>query len=696
MNIKTNSKYKRSTSKTNLRTHSQVNIHKPTRLYTLEFEAYDKKYLYKEHHNNNDNNNTCMHFKDFMKAYMRKEMKVNHLMHNVSSSITAKTTKVFSGSNSPKNQSLDTNTNSEVKVSENNNNNRNESNNEMYYDTSNSNKAKVMNAYCDVCPMKSLHNNRHKAKSVMRLINNRDNNSNSNSKAFINVYCRIRPLNTLEQMHTHNTLCVNILSDTQLEIINYNNVADMLTQYYSFDEIFPPPTSQDVMYTKTSKSIINSVLEGYNGTIMAYGQTSSGKTYTINGIIPLAMQDIFTKITQSNDTYIITASFLEIYMERINDLFDPSRTNLHIQDDAQRKPHINALTTITLSSYETFISMYKKSSKNRTTSLTTMNDYSSRSHCIMIVNIINKTKALHGKLFIVDLAGSEKISKTNCQGLNIEEAKLINKSLSQLGLIIKALTTNTSHIPYRSSKLTRLLAESLGGNSRTSLILTCSPSLYNINETLSTLRFGKRAKMIRNKPLVNKEETKEDLKYKIEMLQKELQLKNEIINSIKINDNNGSNHNVLNEVCNMKGSNSLSCEGLVSEDGGGWININRDKGGCGVKSKIFNKEVKKEIEMNRRYNEVNNKLMSSWEKNWQDSFSISNKRNEGKFEIDSQNSRTILSAYNKGKDNCNDNDNVIKLDKELQAKKVEFNLMKYSLLFLIGTLLIYYFIQDYV
>ena len=691
MNIKTNSKYKRSTSKTNLRTHSQVNIHKPTRLYTLEFEAYDKN---KERHNNNDN--TCMHFKDFMKAYMRKEMKVNHVTHNVSSSITAKTTKVFSGSNSPKNQSLDTNTNSEVKVSEN-NNNRNESNYEMYYDTSNSNsnKTKSMSAYCDVCPMKSLHKKRHQAKSVTRLINNKDNSNINSSKSFINVYCRIRPLNTLEQIHTHNTLCVNILSNTQLEIINYNNVADMLTQYYSFDEIFPPSTSQDEIYTKTSKSIINSVLQGYNGTIMAYGQTSSGKTYTINGIIPQAMHDIFTKITQSNDTYIITASFLEIYMERINDLFDPSRTNLPIQDDAQRKPHINDLTTITLSSYETFISTYKKSSKNRTTSLTTMNDYSSRSHSIMIVNIINKTKALHGKLFIVDLAGSEKISKTNCQGLNIEEAKLINKSLSQLGLIIKALTTNTSsHIPYRSSKLTRLLAESLGGNSRTSLILTCSPSLYNINETLSTLRFGKRAKMIKNKPLVNKEETKENLKYKIEMLQKELQLKNEIINSIKINDNSNSNSNKngLNGVCDMKGSNSLSCEGLVSEGNNNWINRCGDKGGCGVKSKIFNKEVKKEIEMNRKCNEVSNELRGSWEKNWQDSFSISNKRNEGKFEIDSQNSRTILSTYNKEKDN----DNVIKLDKKLQADKVEFNLMKYSLLFLIGSLLVYYFIQDYV
>ena len=695
MNIKTNSQYKRNTSKTSLRTHSQVNIHKPTRLYTLEFEAYEKKYLFKEHCTNNINNdNNCIHFKDFIKASSKKQIKTNLVAHN-SSSITAKTTKVFSGNNSSRGQSLDGN--SEMKVSE---NNRNESKyfiNEVY-DTSNTSKAKSMSSY-EVFPMKTLHKTRHQARSVNRLINNNDNNINNNvSKSFINVYCRIRPLNPLEQMHTNNTLCVNILSNTQLEIINYNGVADMLTQYYSFDEIFPPSTTQDEIYNKTSKSIIDSVLQGYNGTIMAYGQTSSGKTFTIQGeknnqgIIPQAMQHVFNKISQDKDTFIITASFLEIYMERINDLFDPSRSNLHIQDDAQRKPHIIDLSTITLSSYETFITTYRKASKNRTTSLTTMNDYSSRSHSIMIVNILNKTKALHGKLFIVDLAGSEKISKTNCQGLNIEEAKLINKSLSQLGLIIKALTTNTSHIPYRSSKLTRLLAESLGGNSRTSLILTCSPSLYNINETLSTLRFGKRAKMIRNKPLINKEETKEDLKYKIELLQKELQLKNEIINSINKETQRNDNSNNISNGClyNMKVVNSLSCEGLVSESNN-WINRSSDKGGCGFKSKIFNKEVKKEIEMNSKHNGVND-WKGSWEKNWQDSFSINNKSNESKcsekFEIDLQNSRTILSTYNKEK--------KIKLDKELPTDKVEFNLVIYSLLFLIGTLLLYYFIQDYV
>ena len=501
MNIKTNSHHKRIASKTGLRTHSQVNIHKSTRLYSLEFEAYDKKYLFKEHHTNNVNDNNCIHFKDFIRASTRKEMKTNQFSHN-GSSITAKTTKVFSGNNSPRNQSIGDCSNSEVKF------NRNESNyfTKEVYETCNY-KAKSMSMNSSgVFSTKTSQQKRHKARSVTRLSNN-DNNVNTVNRSFINVYCRIRPLNTLERMHTNNTLCVNIVSETQLEIINNNNIADLLTQYYSFDAIFPPSTAKDEIYNKTSKSIIDSVLQGYNGTIMAYGQTSSGKTFTIQGetvfpngagVIPRAMRHVFNRVSQDKDTFVTTASFLEIYMERINDLFDPSRSNLHIQDDAQRKPHIINLSTITLSSYEAFMKAYKKAAKNRTTSLTAMNDYSSRSHSMMIVNIINKTKALHGKLFIVDLAGSEKISKTNCQGLNIEEAKLINKSLSQLGLIIKALTTNTSHIPYRSSKLTRLLAESLGGNSRTSLILTCSPSLYNINETLSTLRFGKRAKMIRN------------------------------------------------------------------------------------------------------------------------------------------------------------------------------------------------------
>lgn len=156
-----------------------------------------------------------------------------------------------------------------------------------------------------------------------------------------------------------------------------------------------------------------------------------------------------------------------------------------------------------------------------------MNDYSSRAHSIMIIKIIHVVKKTTGKLFLVDLAGSEKTSKTHCQGINLEEAKTINKSLSQLGLIIKALTDNqSSHVPYRDSKLTRILGESIGGNSKTCLILTCSPSMFNFDETMSTLRFGARAKKIRNKPIINKEETKAELRAKIDEINTELNKKN--------------------------------------------------------------------------------------------------------------------------------------------------------------------------
>ena len=139
-----------------------------------------------------------------------------------------------------------------------------------------------------------------------------------------------------------------------------------------------------------------------------------------------------------------------------------------------------------------------------------MNEHSSRSHSIFLINVkqenLENQKKLNGKLYLVDLAGSEKIGKTGVEGMGLEEAKNINKSLSALGNVIAALADgNKSHIPYRDSKLTRMLQESLGGNAQTSLIITCSPARYNLDETLSTLRFGARAKRIKNKPKVNKE-----------------------------------------------------------------------------------------------------------------------------------------------------------------------------------------------
>ena len=348
------------------------------------------------------------------------------------------------------------------------------------------------------------------------------------NNTFISVYCRFRPINQIEYNHTKNISCINTLSDNQISI--HSDTSDF-TQNFSFDRIFPISSTQEEVFSSTSKDIIDSVVKGYNGTIMAYGQTSSGKTYTMKGendsigIIPRSIKEIFSIIDKDN-SYKVRVSFLEIYMEKIRDLFDLSKTNLTIQETRNKQIVITDLTWMHISNENEFNNIYRKACNNITTSSTYMNEDSSRSHSIMIVKISNTLKRTAGKLNLVDLAGSEKTSKTHCKGINLEEAKIINKSLLQLGLIIKVLTDNqSSHVPYRDSKLTRILAESIGGNSKTSLILTCSPSMYNYDETMSTIRFGVRAKKIRNKPIINKEETKAELKMKIDEISKELELK---------------------------------------------------------------------------------------------------------------------------------------------------------------------------
>ena len=169
----------------------------------------------------------------------------------------------------------------------------------------------------------------------------------------------------------------------------------------------------------------------------------------------------------------------------------------------------------------------KIGNENRAIGVTDMNKQSSRSHSIFIMTITQHNSSdfstKTGKLYLVDLAGSEKISKTGAKGQTLDEAKTINKSLTTLGIVIKCLTDGKStHVPYRDSKLTRILSESLGGNSKTCLIITCSPSIFNEAETISTLRFGKRAKQIKNKPKINKEFSIQELKFLLEKAEKDL------------------------------------------------------------------------------------------------------------------------------------------------------------------------------
>lgn len=286
---------------------------------------------------------------------------------------------------------------------------------------------------------------------------------------------------------------------------------------------------QSDIFDFSIRSTVDDILNGYNGTVFAYGQTGAGKSYTMmgssiddednRGVIPRIVEQIFASIMSSPPTieYTVRVSYMEIYMERIRDLLNPQHDNLPVHEERSRGVYVKGLLEIYVSSIQEVYEVMRRGDAARKVAATNMNQESSRSHSIFVVTITQKHvetgSAKSGQLFLVDLAGSEKVGKTGASGQTLEEAKKINKSLSALGMVINSLTDGkSSHIPYRDSKLTRILQESLGGNSRTTLIINCSPSSYNDAETLSTLRFGMRAKAIKNKAKVNAELSPTELK----------------------------------------------------------------------------------------------------------------------------------------------------------------------------------------
>lgn len=298
---------------------------------------------------------------------------------------------------------------------------------------------------------------------------------------------------------------------------------------FTFDRVFPMNSRQGDIFNFSIRSTVDDILNGYNGTVFAYGQTGAGKSYTMmgsdidddegKGIIPRIVEQIFASIlsSASNIEYTVRVSYMEIYMERIRDLLVPQNDNLPVHEEKSRGVYVKGLLEIYVSSVQEVYEVMRRGGEARSVAATNMNQESSRSHSIFVITITQKNvesgSMKSGQLFLVDLAGSEKVGKTGASGQTLEEAKKINKSLSALGMVINALTDGkSSHIPYRDSKLTRILQESLGGNSRTTLIINCSPSSYNDAETISTLRFGVRAKAIKNKAKINAELSPAELK----------------------------------------------------------------------------------------------------------------------------------------------------------------------------------------
>ncbi|CEP14848.1 hypothetical protein [Parasitella parasitica] len=348
----------------------------------------------------------------------------------------------------------------------------------------------------------------------------------------IKVVCRFRPQNKLEIRE--GGVPIVELSEDGTDIV----LKGKDTNTFSFDKCFGSNTRQQEIFEYAIKSTVDDVVAGYNGTVFAYGQTGSGKTYTMmgssiddpenKGIIPRIIEQIFTSIQEApaNMEFTVKVAYMEIYMERVKDLLVPANDNLPIHEDKVKGVYVKGIKEVYVADTNEVYDVMRIGGDNRVVASTNMNAESSRSHSIVLTTITQKNldtgAAKSGKLYLVDLAGSEKVGKTGASGQTLEEAKKINKSLTALGMVINSLTDGkaspfvytkcSSHVPYRDSKLTRILQESLGGNSRTTLIINCSPSSYNEIETISTLRFGARAKTIKNKAKVNADLSPAELK----------------------------------------------------------------------------------------------------------------------------------------------------------------------------------------
>ena len=394
------------------------------------------------------------------------------------------------------------------------------------------------------------------------------------NRDFIKVFIRFRPLNDLE----NGLLSDNCgwttpkhINDSTIGIYSTKELKDKNSQIpgnliFKYDKVFKSDSNQNEIYENVGKRIVDDVMEGYNGTIFAYGQSGSGKTYTMygpdifddiyKGIIPRIVEDIFNYVEKADDNidFQFKLSVLEIYKEVMYDLLTQQDGDLKIQENPETGVIIDGLSGVYLSSLNEFFEYVELSQINRKTAETKLNHNSSRSHCILILEVtqsFKKEKLIKkGILNLVDLAGSEKISKTGAVGLTLEEAKKINLSLSTLGNVIHALTHKSDHIPYRDSKLTRLLKESLGGNYKTSLIVTCSPHSYNLDEVVSSLLFAKRVKTIKNVVKVNIKYSYEELQKMVSLLNAKLRkaLNGEIDENINDKDNED---NIYCSNCNL-------------------------------------------------------------------------------------------------------------------------------------------------
>eukprot|EP00792_Barthelona_sp_PAP020_P008498 TRINITY_DN3224_c0_g2_i2.p1 TRINITY_DN3224_c0_g2~~TRINITY_DN3224_c0_g2_i2.p1 ORF type:complete len:755 (+),score=237.05 TRINITY_DN3224_c0_g2_i2:40-2304(+) len=341
----------------------------------------------------------------------------------------------------------------------------------------------------------------------------------------VKVGVRLRPLNSMERKN-RNKVIVKV--DSTRNSVHVQNPQDLSQEpkVFSYHWAFDMDSRQTDVYESTAHPIVESVLEGFNGTIFAYGQTGTGKTFTmtgdpkdptLRGITPNAFEHIFSHIAlQSSDNkkFLVSVSYLEIYNEQVNDLLDSKNKNLKVRQNEDKIFYVEGLSKEVCNSVESISEVLDRGSENRAVGSTNMNEKSSRSHSIFMITVetceTDDTGIDHikvGKLNLVDLAGSERIKKTGAENDRRNEGININLSLMVLSNVISALISTKKNVvvPYRESKLTQLLQDSLGGNSKTVMIATIGPADYNHEETATTCRYAKRASNVKNKPKINED-----------------------------------------------------------------------------------------------------------------------------------------------------------------------------------------------
>uniref|UniRef100_A0A673NPN5 Kinesin-like protein KIF13B n=1 Tax=Sinocyclocheilus rhinocerous TaxID=307959 RepID=A0A673NPN5_9TELE len=342
----------------------------------------------------------------------------------------------------------------------------------------------------------------------------------------VKVAVRVRPMNRREK--DLNTKCVVEMEGNQTYL--YPTFAYDYC-FWSMDESETEKfAGQDVVFQCLGESLLHNAFQGYNACIFAYGQTGSGKSYTMMGsadqpgLIPRLCSSLFERTIQhqrEEESFTVEVSYMEIYNEKVRDLLDPkgSRQALRVREHKVLGPYVDGLSRLAVESYKDIESLMSEGNKSRTVAATNMNEESSRSHAVFNIILTHTLKDLQSgtsgekvsKLSLVDLAGSERAAKTGAAGERLKEGSNINKSLTTLGLVISALAdqgagkNKNKFVPYRDSVLTWLLKDSLGGNSRTAMVATVSPSADNYDETLSTLRYADRAKSIVNHAVVNED-----------------------------------------------------------------------------------------------------------------------------------------------------------------------------------------------